>query len=324
MKSNLVLATALLVLLPTLAGGADAAERFPSRPVRMIVPFSPGGATDVPGRILAAKLSELVGQQVVVDNRPGAGGTIGMETVARANPDGYTILMTATPFVISTNLYKNLPFDPLKDFAPITQFGSAPNVLIVHPSLGVTSVAELITLARKQPGKIDYASSGNGSAQHLFGALFLSTAGIEMTHVPYKGSGPATADLLGGQIKVGFPGIAIALQHHKAGRLRALGVTTAKRSPQMPEVPSIAESGVPSYDATSWLGLAAPKATPKAIVTSLHKEIARAMGEPDVRAAFLKTGTDPVTTTPEQYGTFVAAEYAKWGRVIRTIGLKAN
>jgi tripartite-type tricarboxylate transporter receptor subunit TctC len=323
MDSRLAIASAgLLVLI--YAGGADAAERFPSRPVRMIVPFSPGGATDVPGRILAAKLSALLGEQVVVDNRPGAGGTIGMETVARANPDGYTILMTATPFVISTNLYKNLPFDPLKDFAPIAQFGSAPNVLIVHPSLGVASVAELVTLARKQPGKIDYASSGNGSAQHLFGALFLSTAGIEMMHVPYKGSGPATADLLGGQVKVGFPGIAIALQHHKAGRLRALGVTTAKRSPQMPDVPSIAESGVPGYDATSWLGLAAPKATPKSIVASLHKEIARAMSEPDVRAAFLKTGTDPITTTPEQYGAFVAAEYAKWGRVIRAIGLKAN
>ena len=170
-QPNLVIAAVLAVLLPASAGGANSAERFPSRPVRMIVPFSPGGATDVPGRILAAKLSELLGEQVVVDNRPGAGGTIGMETVARANPDGYTILMTATPFVISTNLYKNLPFDPLKDFAPIAQFGSAPNVLIVHPSLGVASVAELITLARKQPGKIDYASSGNGSAQQLFGAL---------------------------------------------------------------------------------------------------------------------------------------------------------
>ena len=222
--------------------------------------------------------------------------------------------MTATPFVISSNLYKNLPFDPLRDFQPITQFGSAPNVLAVHPSLPASSTQELIALAKKQPGKIDYASSGNGSAQHLFGALFLSMANASMTHVPYKGSGPATADLLGGQVKVGFPGIAIALPHHKAGRLRALGVTTAKRSPQMPDVPSIAESGVPGYDATLWLGVAAPAQTPKAIVTTLHSEIARVLEQPDVREAFARTGTDPVSTTPEAFRAFVAASMPSGAR----------
>ena len=299
-----------------------AVDRYPVRPVRMIVPFSPGGATDVPGRIVAAKLSELLGQQFVVDNRLGAGGTIGMDTVAKAQGDGYTILMTATPFVISTNLHKYLPFDPLKDFVPITQFGSAPNVLAVHPSVPAQSVHDLIALANKQPGKIDYASSGTGSAQHLFAALFLTMTKSDMTHIPYKGSGPATAELLGGQVKVGFPGIAIVLPLHKAGRLRALAVTTAKRSPQMPDVPSLAEAGVAGYDATLWMGVAAPKGISKTVVGTLHGAIVRALQQEDVRAAFLKSGTDPVSSTPEQFNTFVRAEYAKWGKVIRSLGLQ--
>lgn len=320
-RAGRVLAALIALAAATAAGAADT---YPSRPVRMIIPFSPGGATDVPGRILAAKLSEVLGQQVVVDNRPGAGSTIGSEIVAKAQPDGYTFLMTATPFIITSNLYKKLPFDPLNDFAPVTQFGSAPNVLVVHPSLPAKSIQELIALAKKQPGKIDYASSGNGSAQHLFGALFVSMAQAKMTHVPYRGSGPATADLLGGQVKVGFPGIAIALPHHKAGRLRALGVTTVKRSPQMPDVPSIAESGVAGYDATLWLGITAPKGTPKSVITTLNRQIARALEQPDVRAAFARSGTDAVSTTPEAFDAFIRSEYSKWGKVIRDIGLQVN
>ncbi len=307
-----------------LLGSASAvpAQDFPTRPIRMIIPFSAGGATDTPGRILAQKLSDTLGHQVVVDNRPGAGSTIGADLAAKAQPDGHTLLLTATPLVISASLYKKLPYDPINAFAPITQIGSAPNVLVIHPSLPANSVQELTVLARAQPGKIDYASSGNGSAQHLFGALFLSMAKINMMHIPYKGSGPATADLLGGQVKVGFPGIALALPHHKAGRLRALAVTTAQRSPQMPDVPSIAEAGVPGYDATLWHGLLVPRGTPGAIIAKLNREITRLLQTREVQTAFTNTGTDAVASTPEAFGAFVKAEHDKWGRVIREIGLQ--
>jgi len=315
---------AVVGAVATMGAGVCLAQDYPAKPIRMVIPFSPGGATDVPGRLLAQKLSETLGHQVVVDNRPGAGSIIGTDIVAKALPDGYTLLMTATPYVISVNLHKKLPFDPARDFVPVTQFGSGPNVLVVHPSLPAKSVQELLGLARSQPGKIDYASSGNGSAQHLFGALFLSMANVKMTHIPYKGSGPATADLLGGQVKVGFPGIAIVVPHHKSGRLRALGVTTAKRSSQMPDVPSIAEAGVPGYDATLWLGITAPRGTPRPVIARLNKEIASALRQPDLREAFARSGTDPVPSTPEAFGAFIQAEQAKWGKVIREIGLQVD
>jgi tripartite-type tricarboxylate transporter receptor subunit TctC len=290
----------------------------------MIIPFSPGGATDVPGRVVAQRLGEAFGHQVVVDNRPGAGSTIGTDLAAKAQPDGYTLLLTATPFVMSAALYGKLPYDPLRDFAPVMQIGSAPNALVVHPSLPAQSVSELIALARAQPGKIDFASSGNGSAQHLFGALFESLSRIRMTHIPYKGSGPATADLLGGQVKVGFPGIAIALPHHKTGRLRALGVTSAQRSPQMPDVPSLAEAGVAGYDGTLWLGLAVPRGSPPAVVNRLHAETLKVLQLPEVRNAFQSAGTDVAASTPEQFGALLRAEHAKWGKVVREIGLQVN
>jgi tripartite-type tricarboxylate transporter receptor subunit TctC len=303
---------------------AQPADNYPVRPVRMLIPFSPGGATDVPGRIVAQKLSERLGQQVVVDNRPGAGGIVATEVVATAQPDGYTILMTATPFAISPAIYKKLPYHPLRDFAPVMQFGSAPNTLVVHPALAAKSVQELLQLARAQPGKIDWASSGTGGAQHLFGALFTSMAKIDMTHVPYKGSGPATTDLLGGQVKVGFPGIAIALPHHKGARLRILAVTSAKRSPQAPDVPSLHEAGVPGYDATLWLGIAAPRGTPPAIIARLNAEVSKALQAPEVRQQFASTGTDAVTSTPEEFGAFVKNEIEKWARVVREAGVTAN
>jgi tripartite-type tricarboxylate transporter receptor subunit TctC len=290
----------------------------------MIIPFSPGGATDVPGRILAQKLSEVFGQQVVVDNRPGAGSTIGTDIAAKSPADGYTLLLTATPFVIGAGLYKKLPYDPLKDFAPVMQIGSAPNVLVVHPSLPAKSVKELIALARAQPGRIDFASSGNGSAQHLFGVLFMSLAKIKLTHIPYKGSAPATTDLISGQVSVGFPGIAIALPHSRVGRLRALAVTSAQRSPQMPDVPSIAEAGVSGYAATLWLGLAAPQGTPKGIIERLNAEITRVLQSPDVRNGFQSAGTDVVATTPEAFGDLIRSEYAKWVRVVQESGAQVN
>ena len=314
-------AIALLILA---AAPPLLAQSYPARPVRMIVPFSPGGATDVPARIVAQRLSEALGQQVIIDNRPGAGSALGAEAVAKANPDGYTLLLTATTHVISASLYKKLPYDAIRDFAPVVLIGSGPNVLAVHPSLPAKSVRELIALARTQPGKIDYASSGNGSAQHLFGALFMSMANISMMHIPYKGSAPATTDLISGQVSVGFPGIALALPHTRAGRLRALAVTSAKRSKAMPDVPAIDEVGVPGYAATLWSGLLAPRGTPPEIVQRLYDEIAKLLKRPEVESAFLATGTDVTISAPVEFGQFLNAEFDKWAKVIKTIDARVN
>jgi tripartite-type tricarboxylate transporter receptor subunit TctC len=314
-----VLAAVQFVLLSTAS-----AQPYPQRPVRMIIPFAAGGATDVPTRLTSAKLSERLGQQFVIDNRPGQGGALGTAVASKSEPDGYTILQVATPFVVSPHVYSKLSYDPLRDFVPVTQFGSAPNVLVVHPSLPAKSVQELIALAKSQPGKLDWASSGTGGGQHLFGELFMSMAGIKVTHVSYKGSGAATADLLGGQVKIGFPGIAIALQHHKTGRLLALGVTTAKRSEQMPDVPSIAEAGVPGYEATFWMGMAVPKGTPKSIIDLLNRETTALLKSPDLVEGFRRAGTDAAPSTPEQFGKFIRSEYDKWGKVVRAVGIKGS
>ncbi|MCC6531703.1 MAG: tripartite tricarboxylate transporter substrate binding protein [Burkholderiales bacterium] len=300
-----------------------AAESYPARPVRLIIPFAAGGATDVPTRITASRLGERLGVQFVIDNRPGQGGALGAAIAARAEPDGYTVLMTATPFVVSPHVYSKLSYDPLADFVPVTQFGSAPNVLVVHPSLPAKTTQELVKLAQSQPGKLDWASSGTGGGQHLFGELFMSMAKIRITHISYKGSGAAAADLLGGQVKIGFPGIAIALPHHNAKRLLALGVTTAKRNEQMPEVPSIAEA-VAGYDATFWLGMVVPKGTPRAVIDRLYQETTALLQSPDVIAAFRKTGTDAAPSGPAEFGKFIRSEYDKWGKVIREVGIKAN
>jgi tripartite-type tricarboxylate transporter receptor subunit TctC len=303
---------------------AAQSQSYPARPIRMIIPFSPGGATDTPARLIAQKLPDAIGQPVIVDNRPGAGSAIGSEIVAKAQPDGYTLLLTGTPFAAISTLYGKLPFDPARDFVGIMQVASAPNVLAVHPSLPARSVQELIAIAQARPGKVDYASGGSGGATHLFMSLFLSMARISMTHVPYKGSGPATVDLLGGQVKVGLPGIAIAIPHARAGRLVPLGVTSAQRVPQFPDVPSIAEAGVPGYDATVWFGLLAPRGTPAAAISRLHREIVKVVRLPEVESAYLATGTLPVTSTPAEFGAFVKAEIAKWGRVVREAGIRTE
>lgn len=311
-------ALAAALVLPAVA------QNYPQRPVRMLVPFAAGGATDVPTRLVSAKLAERLGQQFVVDNRPGQGGALGAAVAAKAEPDGYTILQVATPFVVSPHVYSRLSYDPLKDFVPVTQFGSAPNVLVVHPSLPAKSVKELIALAKSQPGKLDWASSGTGGGQHLFGELFMSMAGIKVTHISYKGSGAATADLIGGQVKIGFPGIAIALQHHKAGRLLPLAVTTAQRSSQMPDVPSIAEAGVPGYEATFWMGMTVPKGTPRQVIDLLNRETTALLKSPDLVEGFRRAGTDAAPSTPEQFGKFLRSEYEKWGKVVRAVGIKGN
>jgi tripartite-type tricarboxylate transporter receptor subunit TctC len=307
----------------TFAGGAIA-QAYPEKPIRLIIPFSPGGAADTVFRIVTNnRLPDVLGQQVVVDNRVGAGGLIGTKIAAAANNDGYTVLATGTPHVILPNLYKKSPFDPIKDFAPIMQIGSQPYGLTVHPSLGVSSVKELIALARKQPGVINYASSGNGGAQHLFSALFVHMAKVDMVHIPYKGSALARADLLGGQVKVGCLGIASIISNHRAGRLRIIAVTTAERSPQLPDIPSIAET-VPGYDASIWTGLLAPRGTPAAVIDRLRRDVTKVLQEKDIRASFTRLGADIVATDPKAFTELLKKEFAKWGGVVRAVNLQIN
>jgi tripartite-type tricarboxylate transporter receptor subunit TctC len=303
---------------------AASAQTYPAHPVRMVIPLSPGGTTDVPGRIIAQKLSETLGQQFFVENRAGAGGTIGSDFVAKSKPDGYTLLLTASPFVISPHVYKSMPYNALADFVPVIRIATGPYVLVVHPSLGVKSVKELIALAKKQPGKIDFASSGNGGAQHLVTELFMYLAGIKLNHVPYKGSGPAQQDLMSGIVKVSFVGTPIAIPHMKSGRLIALGVSTAKRSPEMPEVPTIAEAGVPGYEARVWIGLLAPAGTPGEIVGKLNGEVAKLMRAEEVRKLLVPTGMEPDPDSPEQFGAFLKQDYDKWGKVVRESGATVN
>jgi tripartite-type tricarboxylate transporter receptor subunit TctC len=320
---RLILSSLYCVAAGLVAAGAAFAQPYPNKPVRLIIPFGAGGATDVLIRIVATRLPGSLGQQVVIDNRTGAGGLIGTEIAAKANSDGYTLLATGTPHAIVPNLYKKVPFHPLRDFTPIMQIASQPYGLVVHPSLGVKSVADLIALAKKEPGKLDYASSGQGGAMHLFQALFVSMAGVNMMHVPYKGSGPVRADLLGGQIKIGCLGLSSIIGHHRAGQLNIIAVTTAKRSPELPEIPSIAET-VPGYDASLWTGLLGPRGTPTAAVTRIHREVTMLLQTQEVRNAFQKAGTDIVATDPKAFGEFLRVEYAKWGKVVRDLKLHVN
>jgi len=311
-------------ILALLFVATAAAQTYPSRPVRIVIPLSPGGTTDVPGRIIAQKLSETLGQQFYVENRAGAGGTIGSDFVAKANADGYTLLLTATPFVITPHVYKKLPYDALADFTPVIRIASGPYVLVVHPSLGVNSVKELIAAAKKEPGKIDFASSGNGSAQHLVTELFMYMAGIKLNHVPYKGSGPAQQDLMSGIIKVSFVGTPIAIPHMKSGRLKALGVSTAKRSPEMPDVPTVAQAGVPGYEAIVWIGMLAPAGTAREIIAKLNGEIGKLVRTGEVKKLLTPTGMEPDPDTPEQFGAYLKADYDKWGKVVRDSGATVN
>ena len=301
------------------------AQNFPVRPIRLVVPFSAGGAADVPARILTQKLSEAVGHQVVVDNRAGAGSTIGADNVAKSAPDGYSLLMSSNTHFVSAGLYKKLPYDSISDFAPVTQVTSAPNVILVHPSLPVKTVKELIALAKAKPGQIDYASSGNGSTQHLTGALFTKMAGVNMTHIPYRGSGPATVDLLAGQVPVGFPGIAGMIGHIKAGKLRALAVSSAKRSPELPALPTVAEAGIKGYDVTAWFGIAGPKALPRDIVLKLHGELLRILKNPEIQKQLLNAGQEVAwQETPELFGEMLKVEAAKWARMVQESGATIN
>lgn len=316
-----VLLGALLLAAATQA----LAQSYPSRPVRIVVPLSPGGFADVPTRMLLPRLSAALGRQVIVENKAGAGGTIGANEVAKSPPDGYTLLAVATPHVISAHLYRTLAYDSLEDFAPIALFGSGPYALVVNPQqLPVASVRELIATAKEKPGNIYYASSGNGSAQHLVTALFTTMAGIQLNHVPYKGSGPAMQDLLAGQVPMQFAGIPNMLSAVRSGKLRMLAVTTPQRWSELPDIPTVAEAGVPGYQATLWLGLAAPAGTPAEIVTRLHAETAKALRDPELQKSFRGAGVEATAMSPQEFRAFMRAEHEKWGRVVRETGAKVN
>ena len=305
-----------------LGAASAAAQSYPSRPVRLIVPFAPGGFTDVVARILGQKLSLAMGQQFVVENKAGAGSTIGADFVAKAAPDGYTLLMVSSTHVISPWIYKSLPYDPLKSFAPVGKLVDSPYVLLVHPKVAAKNVQEFIALAKASPNSVHYASSGNGSAQHLMGGKFAAMTGAPLKHVPYRGSSGAANDLVAGVVESSFAGVPNALAHVPNGRLRALAVTTAKRSPQLPDVPTMQEAGVSGYDASVWLALLAPAGTPPEIVARLNVEVAKLMASPDARKALQEAGVEPNASSPEQLGTYMAAEMERWGKVVKDANIK--
>lgn len=302
-----------------------AQEAWPSKPIRLVIPFPPGGATDILGRMVAQELNKALGVSVIAENRAGAGGNIGAEAVARSAPDGYTLLMgTIGTQSINQSLYPRLSFDPIKDLTPVTLVATVPNVLVVHPSVPANNVKELIALAKSRPGKLNYGSSGNGSSVHLSGELFKSMTGTFMTHIPYRGSAPAVADLLAGQLDLMFDNLPSVIAHIKSGKLRALGVTSPKRSPSLPDLPTIAESGVPGYDATSWFCLVAPAGTPAPIISRVQQIVAKSLGAPEIREKLLTLGAEGVGNTPEAFGQFIKAESVKWAKVVKVSGAKID
>ncbi len=303
-----------------LLGQAHAQTAWPAKPIRMIVGFAAGGSTDVTARIIAQALSERLGQPVVVENRGGAGGNIGAEAVAKADPDGYTLLMaTSSTFAANPNLYKSLPFDVQKDFAPITVTAFIPNLLVVNPSVPANNVADFITYLKANPDKLNFASAGNGTSQHLSGELFNSLAGVRMTHVAYRGGAPAVSDLLGGQVQVIFAPLVEVIQQVRADKLKALGITTAKRSPLLPDVPTILES-LPGYEVALWNGLLAPAKTPPAIIDRINRATIEALRSPEVKAKLAEQGSEPVGNTPAEFRAFIESELVKWRRLVEISG----
>jgi tripartite-type tricarboxylate transporter receptor subunit TctC len=300
------------------------AADYPTRPIRLIVPFVPGGGADIVGRVLAQKLTESWSVPVVIDNRPGAAGNLGTALVANAAPDGYTLLMgNVGPLAINPTLYKRLPYDPLKDFAPVSLLVGYPNVLVTHPS-GAHSVKELVALAKSQPRRLTFASSGTGSSTHLAAELLKSMAQIELLHVPYKGGGQAVVDVMSGQVDIYFSSLPGALPHIKSGKLRALGVTSANRSSAARDIPTIAESGFPGYEATNWLGLLAPARTPAPIISRLNTEVRRVFQQPDVEQHLIAQGGEPATGSPDAFTRYIKSEITKWARVVKSSGTQAE
>jgi tripartite-type tricarboxylate transporter receptor subunit TctC len=319
-----IAAVSIALALPLAAALPASAQDYPNWPVKVVVPFSPGGAVDGPMRMIAQELSKRLGEQVFVENKPGAGATIGADLVAKSPPDGYTLLLASQTVAISATLYTKLPFDPLEDFAPISLIGREPGVLVVNPALPVKTLQELVAYAKQRPGQLDYASSGNGSGQHLFAALLASQTGMKLNHVPYKGSAQATTDLLGGPVMISIPGTAGMVGHIKAGKLRALAVTGATRSPQLPDVPTVMESGVPGYEAYVWMGLLAPKGTPAPIIDRIQREVVAVLAAPEVKSYMASAGIEIVGSTPAEFGKFFRSEKDLWAKVIRETGAKID
>lgn len=327
MRRSIGLALPLLLALASMLGCANAiAQSYPSRPIRFVVPYPPGGSVDIAARAVGQKLSEAWGQPVVVDNRAGAGGNIGADLVAKSPADGYTLLMGAVAtHAINPTLYGKIPYDPVKDFAPVALVVQVPNILVVNPAVPANTVKELIELARAKPGTLNFGSGSTGSTGHLAGELFNTMAGVKMVHIPYKGAAPAMADLLSGQVQLMFDNLANALPTIKAGRLRALAVTTLARSPFMPDLPTIAESGLTGFDLTTWFGVMVPAGTPPDIVAKLNAEIVRALNTKDMRERLEKMGAEPPTNnTPEHFAAFMRVEAAKYAKVVRESGAKVE
>jgi tripartite-type tricarboxylate transporter receptor subunit TctC len=313
-----------LAVIAALAAWPSGAAEYPARPVRLVVAFAPGGSVDVVARLLAQKLGERWKQQVVVDNRPGAGGNVSAELVARSQPDGYTLYMTSAALVVNPSLYGAVPYDPVRDFAPISLVATVQSVLVSHPALPVRSVKDLVALAKRRPGQINYVSTGSGTSGHLIMELFKSMAGIDIVHVPYKTIGQAYADLVSGQVPLFFPTAPGALPHIQAGRIRPLGVAGAARSAALPGVPTIAESGVPGFQANTWYPLLAPARTPKPVVDTVHRDLLLVLGLPDVRERLTGTGIEIVGGSPEQLAAHIRDEIPKWARVIKQSGARAD
>ena len=310
----------LVVVLISMLSAAAHAQGFPNKPVKLVVPYPPGGPTDIVARVVGQRLSEQTGQQFIVDNRAGAGGNIGAEAVARSPADGYTLLVATTAHAINMSLFRKLGYNTLKDFAPVSPLTHGPLVIVANPALPAQNVRELIALARAKPGAINFASSGNGQSTHLSGELFNAMAGVKMTHVPYKGSSPALTDVMGGQASLMFDTMLSAMPFVKSGKLKALAVTSAKRSPAAPDLPTVAESGLPGYETIAWNGIVAPTGTPKEVIARLSAELKRALEMPEVREKFAAQGFAAAWSTPEEFAAFLKAEVDKWAPVVKASG----
>jgi tripartite-type tricarboxylate transporter receptor subunit TctC len=314
----------LFIFAAGLPGVVAAQAQYPVKPVRLVVPFPPGGGSDTLARIIGPKLTEALGQQVVIDNRPGAGANIGAEVAAKAPPDGYTLLMGNVAHAINVSLYSKLNYDLVKDFAAVTLLASTPNIVVVHPSVPAQSVKALIALARSRPGQLDFASSGSGSSAHLAGELFNSMAGTKMNHIPYKGGGPAVVALVGGQVSVGFATTPSVVQHVKSGKLRGLAVTSAQRSPATPDLPTVGEAALKGYEAGTWYGTLVPAGAPKEVISRLHAESVKLLAAPDVKQRLDAAGFEPIGNGPAQFAAYIHSEIAKWTKVVRSAGIRAD
>jgi len=313
------LACALLPVWPASAAGA-----YPDKPIRLIVPQPPGGTSDILARVLASKLAENLHQQIIIDNRAGASGTIGTDLAAKSPPDGYTLVLVYTTHATTPGIYGKLPYDPVADFAPVTLAAAAPLLLVVHPKIPVTSVKELIAYAKTRPGELNFCSAGNGSGSHLAGELFNTMTGVKLTHIPYKGSGLAITELIGGQVQLMFAGIVPIDPHVKSGRVRSIAVTSAKRSVAIPQVPTIAESGLPGFEVVGWYGVLAPARTPHPVVARLHNEFVKILQTQDIRDRLLSEGAEPVGNTPAEFTAFIKTDIGRWAKVIKAAGAKLD